>query len=93
LCEFRRFLFNVADGESGSEPVSTAPQRMNFNILNRVQPHGKYLLFPKHYVLEIPVETSFLFLRLWLRIFEIYISGLSVIMPIRFLHTVEREPP
>jgi len=40
-------------------------------------------------VLEIPIETSLLLLRLYLRIFETYISGLSVLMSSRCLHTLE----
>jgi len=42
------------------------------------------------YVLEIPIETSFLILRLHVRIFETYISGPSVLNVCQILtHTME----
>jgi hypothetical protein len=48
LCDFRRCLFHVADGESGRGPVSTLPAKLTFKILYRVQSLGKTLLFPKY---------------------------------------------
>jgi len=41
------------------------------------------------YVLQISIEKPFLLSRLYLRIFETYISGLSVLMSIRCLQTLE----